>query len=100
MSVQRKLSQGQLPAAELIEGIFLGIGGALLLTPGFVTDFFGFLCLIPTTRAMMSRFLWAKAIARGATEMMGGVEKSEFFQEKSDVYQRNDALEGEFKREK
>lgn len=52
---QDNLSRGQLPAIEMFEGVALAIGGALLLTPGFATDVFGFLCLIPWTRRAMIR---------------------------------------------
>ncbi|MCH9696941.1 MAG: FxsA family protein [Gammaproteobacteria bacterium] len=48
--LQQNLAQGSLPARELIEGPILLVGGALLLTPGFVTDAIGFCCLIPSTR--------------------------------------------------
>ena len=47
---QQKLDSGELPLQEVVEGIFLAVGGALLLTPGFVTDFVGFCCLIPGLR--------------------------------------------------
>ena len=47
---QSNMEQGQLPAMEMFEGVALAIGGAFLLTPGFVTDVAGFLCLIPWTR--------------------------------------------------
>lgn len=50
MRSQQMLAQGQAPAIEMIEGIALIIGGALLLTPGFMTDTIGFLCLIPGVR--------------------------------------------------
>jgi UPF0716 protein FxsA len=48
--VQHKLSQGIMPDTELLEGVMLIIGGALLLTPGFATDFCGFICLLPGLR--------------------------------------------------
>jgi UPF0716 protein FxsA len=48
--VQAKLANGQIPETELLEGIMLIVGGALLLTPGFATDFIGFVCLIPGLR--------------------------------------------------
>ena len=48
--VQEKLQQGIMPETELLEGIMLVIGGALLLTPGFVTDAMGFVCLLPGLR--------------------------------------------------
>ena len=38
---------------EVLEGMALLVGGALLLTPGFFTDAVGLLCLIPATRRMM-----------------------------------------------
>lgn len=59
---QQNLGQGQIPAMEIIEGMVLLFGGALLLTPGFFTDAIGFLCLIPVTRqAMIRAFMkWAK----------------------------------------
>lgn len=47
---QAALEQGILPARELLEGVILLIGGALLLTPGFITDILGFACLFPPTR--------------------------------------------------
>lgn len=47
---QREVSTGQLPANTMLEGMALMFGGALLLTPGFMTDTIGFLCLIPFTR--------------------------------------------------
>ena len=65
---QEKLQQGQVPAQEIIEGIVLAVSGALLLTPGFVTDVIGFLGLLPLTRilavkAMLSKFTMVNASA-------------------------------------
>ena len=50
---QENLNRGQVPAIEMFEGVALALGGALLLTPGFVTDFVGFLCLVPWTRRLL-----------------------------------------------
>lgn len=50
LSARRKMDQGAIPASELVNGVMIAVGGALLLTPGFVTDTFGFLLLIPQTR--------------------------------------------------
>ena len=60
--VQQKLNRGEIPETELLEGIMLVFGGALLLTPGFVTDFAGFICLIPALRRPL-----ASKIIRTAT---------------------------------
>lgn len=52
---QERINSGQIPLQEMLEGIFLAVGGALLITPGFITDVFGFLCLIPITRKGLVR---------------------------------------------
>lgn len=44
------LSQGRMPGYKLLEGLFVLLGGILLLTPGFFTDAIGLLCLLPFTR--------------------------------------------------
>jgi UPF0716 protein FxsA len=51
------LAQGRAPAREVLDGVLVIFGGALLLTPGFVTDVFGALFLIPPTRAVLRRVL-------------------------------------------
>lgn len=48
--IQRKVLQGDPPTDELLDGAFLLIAGALLLTPGLVTDVIGFILVIPPTR--------------------------------------------------
>ena len=48
---QQTLSEGRLPHTEVIEGIMILAAGAVLLTPGFLTDFIGFSLLIPPVRA-------------------------------------------------
>jgi UPF0716 protein FxsA len=51
------LAAGHTPHREIFDGAMVIFGGALLLTPGFVTDVFGLLLLIPPTRALIRRFL-------------------------------------------
>lgn len=53
LRVKQRMELGQLPAAEILEGMLLAIGGVLLLTPGFVTDIFGFACLLPPSRKLL-----------------------------------------------
>jgi len=60
--VQMNMDQGNLPATELIEGLMLLIAGALLLTPGFFTDVFGFLVLIPALRHHIAQTFLANFI--------------------------------------
>ena len=53
--VQDTLARGEVPAVPMLEGALLLVAGALLLTPGFVTDAIGFLLLIPPLRQGMVR---------------------------------------------
>lgn len=53
IQAQTKLAQGTMPMKELVAGLFLAVGGALLLTPGFITDAVGFSCLIPGLRQLI-----------------------------------------------
>jgi UPF0716 protein FxsA len=48
--IQKKVAQGEPPTDELLDGALLLVSGAFLLTPGLVTDFLGFLLVIPVTR--------------------------------------------------
>ncbi len=59
--VQQSLASGQMPQDEIIEGALVVFGGALLLTPGFLTDLSGLLCLLPPTRRLLALGLkrWA-----------------------------------------
>jgi UPF0716 protein FxsA len=49
--LQDALAQGIVPSGELIDATLIVIGGALLLTPGFLTDVVGLALLLPPTRA-------------------------------------------------
>jgi UPF0716 protein FxsA len=51
------LAEQRFPGREVADGVMIAVGGTLLLTPGFVTDVFGFLLLIPPTRALARRLL-------------------------------------------
>jgi UPF0716 protein FxsA len=58
---RQNMEAGTLPAMEMMEGVVLAVGGALLITPGFLTDTLGFLCLIPVTRRAMIRYLMQRS---------------------------------------
>ena len=66
----RALAENRLPHKEVFDGILVIMGGALLLTPGFITDIFGLILLIPPTRAIVrgitSRVV-RRRMAMGAT---------------------------------
>ena len=50
LRAQSNLLKGAIPAMEMMEGFALALSGVLLLTPGFFTDAFGFMLLIPPVR--------------------------------------------------
>ena len=50
------MARGELPALEMLEGVLLLFAGALLLTPGFVTDAFGFALPVPPLRQAVIRW--------------------------------------------
>lgn len=52
---QQQMQQGAAPVGEVFEGFCLVIAGALLLTPGFLTDATGALLLLPPVRAWLYR---------------------------------------------
>lgn len=64
LRAQDRLNRGDIPATELLEGLFLAVGGALLLTPGFVTDAVGFACLIGPARRAIIRAVLSRGIIR------------------------------------
>ncbi|MED4351721.1 membrane protein FxsA [Schinkia azotoformans] len=47
---QTQMTYGQLPGESILDGICILIGGLLLLTPGFISDLFGIVLLLPATR--------------------------------------------------
>ena len=72
--IQSELAQGRLPAAELMDGALVLIGGVLLLTPGFFTDFLGLFFIFPPTRAIIKQFsrLWlTRRLQRGVISVRG-----------------------------
>jgi len=64
MEIQHELRQGNMPADKLVDGLLILIGGIVLLTPGLLTDIFGFILLIPVTRD-----IFKSAIRRKFREM-------------------------------
>jgi UPF0716 protein FxsA len=48
---------GRVPAREVVDGTLVIFGGALLLTPGFLTDILGLVLLLPPTRAIVRAML-------------------------------------------
>ena len=58
---QEALARTRMPVKEVYDGAAIIFGAALLMTPGFITDVFGFLLLIPPSRAALRQLLVAVA---------------------------------------
>jgi len=58
------LDSGRMPARELADGALILIGGTLMLAPGFVTDAFGVLMILPFTRPAFRRALTGVVTSR------------------------------------
>ena len=55
--ISQSLSQGMVPAEEMVDGVLIFVGGILLITPGVLTDLFALVLLIPYTRTIFKRWL-------------------------------------------
>jgi len=73
--LNERLNQGGLPGKELTDGVIILLAGALLVTPGVLTDVVGFLGLLPPTRALLRKVIMKriqKKMNEGALEMQFG----------------------------
>jgi UPF0716 protein FxsA len=93
LRANQRMAAGEMPLQEMVEGIFLAVGGALLLTPGFITDTIGFACLIPGLRQVLIGSLLRPLISRAAGRA------GTFYQYRRYQDGREDIIEGEFRRD-
>jgi UPF0716 protein FxsA len=73
--VQSEIAEGRMPAGALIDGLLILVAGAMLLTPGLITDAAGFLLLVPPTRAAVRRALveaFRRRMQGGGTVVLDG----------------------------
>ncbi|MHA1536885.1 MAG: FxsA family protein [Alphaproteobacteria bacterium] len=63
---QSSLAENRVPVGEIVDGLFLLLAGGFLLFPGFITDAFGLLLLIPGLRRIIGLGLWRGLQARGS----------------------------------
>ncbi len=79
---QQKIQENQLPAHEMLEGLGLVVAGALLLTPGFFTDAFGFFLLFPPARIWLVRAVASRMVVTSSVHAQQG------------NYRQNDVIDG------
>jgi UPF0716 protein FxsA len=86
IAFNRALAESRMPAKEVFDGVLIIFGGALLLTPGFLTDILGLILLIPPTRAIVrgmtrrfvtTRFMAGRAASWGYGRVQDGRGRGE-----------------------
>ncbi|WP_415896707.1 FxsA family protein [Neptuniibacter sp. QD72_48] len=108
---QQRAQNGEIPGQEMVEGIVLAVGGALLVTPGFVTDVIGFSCLLPFTRKAFAKALFSRFSVIAMQQQHQSSAQfyaNDPFQHQSQTHQNheqqdrnirsNDVIDGEFER--
>jgi len=76
--MQSELAAGRLPASSIVDGVIILLAGGLLITPGILTDSFGFLCLVPAFRRVVKRALWqrlTRAVREGRVNVTMNLEQ-------------------------
>ena len=71
------LADGRLPAEPIVDGVLILVAGAVLITPGVLTDLFGFLLLVPACRRLLKRSLkkrFERAVRNGAVGVAVGFD--------------------------
>ena len=68
---RRQIEAGSVPGRELVDGVLILFAGALMLTPGFVTDILAVFLLLPPVRAIVRATL-LKRFAGRIIEVRGG----------------------------
>ncbi len=70
--IQAEMAEGRLPASSMVDGVLILLAGAVLITPGVLTDLVGFVILVPATRALIKGYLWKRmerAVRRGSARV-------------------------------
>ncbi len=67
--IQEQLAQGGVPTRELFDGALILVAGAVLVTPGVITDAAGFALLVPPVRSLLARL--ARRWAQGRVQVTG-----------------------------
>lgn len=65
--LQTELQKGRMPARQLLDGLMILLASAVLLTPGLLTDLFGFFLLAPAGRGLVRRAVARRLKRRFAT---------------------------------
>ena len=76
--IREQLAAGQSPSQAIVSGVLVLVAGALLLTPGIITDTAGFLLLIPQVRLALAHYFQGRLVAGVVKGVRGSVWASSF----------------------
>ena len=71
--IQRQLASGKSPSRSIVSGVLILVAGALLLTPGLITDTLGFLLLIPPVRYAVAVYLQSRFVTSVSSKFRSSV---------------------------
>ncbi len=98
-ALQTALKTGRMPGRELADAALILVGGTLLLTPGFVTDIFGFFFVLPFTRPLARRLLTGfvnrRVVAQLGDNPLTGFIPGGFQQQQAPRHTSDDVIQGE-----
>jgi UPF0716 protein FxsA len=92
--IRSEMNEGRLPAGQLVDGVLILVAGAVLMTPGVLTDALGFFCLIPPGRRFLKSYLgrrFESAVKSGTVKMsvdLGGGHPGPYPKETRDITPR------------
>lgn len=87
--LNQRMAKGEIPGQEMVEGVLILIGGVLLMTPGFLTDGLGFVCLLGGTRRALAAWMIRKGIMQA---VMPGAGQSQVWMYR-ETWQRGNVYE-------
>ncbi|WJG09250.1 FxsA family protein [Aliiglaciecola sp. LCG003] len=102
LQAQQKMQSGVMPGQEMAEGLLLVVAGILLVTPGFITDFLGFMFCLPITRPFIAKGIMKHikvgvvAGQQGYSQQQGAAQQWSQWQQSNRDGQDGDVIEGEY----
>lgn len=102
LTANQKMQRGEMPLSEIAHGLMLAVAGALLLTPGFVTDAIGFLLLTPAVRLLLAKSLVKRLYSQGSVYYQqtnfssSDFSSTEYTSNSYRSSEQSDVIDGEF----
>jgi UPF0716 protein FxsA len=96
LRANQKINSGEVPAQEMAEGLALAAGGALLLTPGFLTDGIGFCLLLPFTRKLLVKTVFSRLVSNMTVSSQFQASSTQQYSQSIDCTIEGEIIEGEY----